>query len=186
MRLAEEDGYIQTFSGRRFYFGPNFDSSAIDIRDVAHALSLVCRWTGHIRRFYSVAEHSWYVSTACPTKDALWGLLHDASEAYIADVARPVKHLPAMAAYRELEAKIETAIFNKFGLYGERPPSVTAADNLMLITEARDLIGPVDWDTRPYGAPYHFHINPWTPQEAEDRFLQRFTELTLNKTMEVQ
>src|ERR1017187_10636100 len=78
-------GSITTFSG--IHFWPLLPNPAdIRIEDIAHALSNQCRFAGHAREFYSVAEHSVRVSQLCPPEDALWGLLHDASEAYLTDV----------------------------------------------------------------------------------------------------
>src|SRR5271165_7548492 len=82
--------WIQTYTGRVMYpLDPRPEE--INIIDIAHALSNLCRFTGHVRTFYSVAEHSVRVSQHCDPKDALWGLLHDASEAYLADMSRPMK-----------------------------------------------------------------------------------------------
>jgi hypothetical protein len=82
--------YIVTYTGRRFHFlDPKIDE--ISIEDIAHALSNVCRFTGHTKRFYSVAEHSCLVSALCDNR--LEGLLHDASEAYMSDLSSPLKML---------------------------------------------------------------------------------------------
>src|ERR1039457_118422 len=92
-RMDSFDGFIGTFSGLRFWpLDPNPEKILID--DIAHALAHQCRFGGHASRFYSVAEHSVHVSRLCPPEDALWGLLHDASEAYLVDLPRPLKQLP--------------------------------------------------------------------------------------------
>src|SRR5579885_2784587 len=84
--------WIQTYCGVAFYpLDPRPEE--ILIEDIAHALSMLCRFTGHVKRFYSVAQHCVYVSHRCDPKDALWGLLHDAAEAYLNDISRPVKSL---------------------------------------------------------------------------------------------
>jgi 5'-deoxynucleotidase YfbR-like HD superfamily hydrolase len=83
--------WIQTYQGGCFEpFNPHPDQ--IHIRDIAHALALTCRFTGHCLDFYSVAQHSVMVSQIVSHKHALAGLLHDASEAYLTDVASPIKH----------------------------------------------------------------------------------------------
>ena len=88
--LFRKGPWIATHAGRRFYFeAPHPDD--VDITDVAHALSNLCRFTGHVNRFYSVAEHSINVSLLVPPEDALQGLLHDAHEAYIGDCSSPLK-----------------------------------------------------------------------------------------------
>ena len=110
--MPELSPWIETFTGKEFYFlDPTPDS--IDIRDIAHSLAFTCRYTGHSRRFYSVAEHSVLVSYLAV--DPLAGLLHDASEAYITDIASPIK--PHLANYKELEDKIMDKIKNKLNLF---------------------------------------------------------------------
>src|ERR1035437_8189217 len=133
------DGSITTFSGIRFW--PMLPNPAdIRIEDIAHALSNQCRFGGHAREFYSVAEHSVRVSQHCPPEDALWGLLHDASEAYLCDVPAPLKELPAFEAYRAAERSLQGTIATRFGLAPEQPESVGDADRTILRVEIRDLL----------------------------------------------
>ena len=133
--------WIQTNSGVAFWpLDPRPEE--IRIEDIAHALAHQCRFSGHTREFYSVAEHSVRVSLMCDPRDALWGLLHDASEAYLQDVARPIKQLPAMAEYRNAEERLQKVIGLKFGLHRQQPDSVSIADKIMLGIEARDLMAP--------------------------------------------
>ena len=100
------DGFIGTFSGLRFWpLDPNPEK--ILIADIAHALAHQCRFGGHASKFYSVAEHSVHVSKLCLPEHALWGLLHDASEAYLVDLPRPLKLLPEFAPYREAERRLQ-------------------------------------------------------------------------------
>jgi uncharacterized protein len=130
--------WINTYTGRKFYpLDPHIDD--IDIADIAHALSLQCRFTGHIKYFYSVAQHSLLVASKCPPELALEGLLHDASEAYLVDLARPVKHQPELEAYRDAEARLEQVIAAKFGLKNHSM-TVKCADNRALATEAVQLL----------------------------------------------
>jgi hypothetical protein len=105
---------------------PRVDDVCVD--DIAHALAMQTRFTGHCRRFYSVAQHSVHVSHVCDRRDALWGLLHDASEAYLSDVSRPVKRLPEMSEYRSAEQRLLAVICERFGLPEAEPPSVKRAD----------------------------------------------------------
>lgn len=138
--------WMQTYTGKRFDpFDPK--PELIDIEDIAYALSNVCRFGGHSSRFYSVAEHSvrigeWLRHTWDDRQMALAGLLHDASEAYLGDVPRPVKYRPEFAFYREAEAKLDAMIFHKYGLNEwVAHPAVKYADNAILADEARDLMG---------------------------------------------
>src|SRR5690242_11754504 len=92
-RQPRRGDWMQTYTGRRFWpLDPRVDD--IDIGDIAHHLSLVCRFAGACREFYSVAQHCVGVSYVCDPKDALWGLLHDAAEAYVGDMVRPLKRSP--------------------------------------------------------------------------------------------
>lgn len=164
----------------------------IHIVDIAHALSNICRFTGHVKNFYSVAEHcvrvSWRASEVIlgygeelTTLSAAWiagaqGLLHDASEAYLADIASPVKHQEAFAPYRAAEDVLQKLIFKTFALPENMAPEVKQADLDLLWTEARDLLTPLhpDW---PIGEPLvNQTIVGWTPRQAEKLFLQRFEE----------
>jgi hypothetical protein len=169
--------WIQTYSGITFYpMEPRPEE--ILLPDIAHALSMLCRFTGHVKQFYSVAQHSVLVSHYCDPADALWGLLHDASEAYMCDVASPVKRLPFMDTYRIYERQLMGAILERFGLPLDEPVSVKIADKRMLYTEARDLMRPVHPDWNWLGIPYDEIITPWIPEFAEQVFHQRFIELT--------
>lgn len=172
-----EGAWIQTHSGRRFNpLDPN--PEAIVIQDIAHPLSMQCRFSGHCKKFYSVAQHSVLVSYICDSQDALWGLLHDASEAYLVDVPRPVKRSGKFEAYREFENNMQKAICKRFGLPVKEPPSVKKADTILLATEARDLMSPLHSDWRQPTDPLPFKIEAWDQQYAKDMFMKRFFEVT--------
>lgn len=171
---ARRGDWIEVYSGRAFWpLDPR--AHEVDVRDIAHALSLVCRFTGHVREFYSVAQHSVLVSRAVPERDALWGLLHDASEAYVADVSRPVKRLPEMTPYREAERRLMVVVCERFELPMVQPASVSEADMRILATEKRDLLRGPPWElgVEPYPEP----IEPWSPEKSEYEFLSRFRAL---------
>ncbi len=161
------------------------DPDLIEIDDIAHALAYICRFTGHTRVFYSVAEHSVRTSLcACvPQEHALEALLHDAAEAYIGDVSSPLK--AQLHEYRNIEFRLEQAIRQRFGLPPKHAPCVKQADLTMLATEKRDLM-PMhadDWallqNITPLAeaitAPLPAHIARWY-------FLDHFETLTNKAT----
>jgi 5'-deoxynucleotidase YfbR-like HD superfamily hydrolase len=170
--------YIDTFSGKRIYpFNPEI--SEINIEDIAHALSLLCRFGGHCSEFYSIAQHSVYVSQVCDKENALWGLLHDATEAYIGDVVKPIKRQDEMKKYREAEEKLEKVIAQKFNLTLPLPQDIKIADKRMLIAEKRDLMKNCelkDWEYDDIKA-VEFKVEPIGPKDAERLFLSRYGEL---------
>lgn len=169
--------WAQTYSGRIFWpLDPHPEE--VHIVDIAHALAYSCRFGGHARFFYSVAQHSVLVSEICDEEDALWGLLHDAAEAYVGDMIRPLKRTVVMSSYRTIEKNVQEAICEKFGLRYEMPASVHRADNMLLATEARDVMG---GETRTWNLTQRplpkLRIASMTPEQAEARFLMRFAEL---------
>lgn len=192
--------YVQTFSARRFRCA-GFPED-VDIEDIAHALSQLNRFNGHTVRPYSVAEHSVRVARLARklftdrewSKRALgvihspdwtradeiskFGLLHDASEYVLADLATPWKDLPELAAYRVVEKRIQDMIQAKYGLDPGLPQEVKDADAIMCNTEAEQLlIGGRKWPED--GWPPHEPLKEeqgfgWTPYEAKRQFLTTF------------
>lgn len=178
--VPRKGGGMQTYSGRSFWpLDPH--PSEVCIEDIAHALSNMCRFAGHVRHFYSVAEHCVRVSWLAPSHDrmiALAGLLHDATEAYVVDVPRPLKRF--LPGYNEIEARvarcIEVAFDLETGILDH--PSVKRWDEVLLATEARDLMGGQSagaWHLR--AGPLDEVIEPWSPQGARMAFLNRFDVL---------
>lgn len=166
--------FIQTFSGIAFY--PNDPrADEISIIDIAHALAHQCRYGGHTSRFYSVAEHCVIMWFLVPESVAFEALMHDAAEAYLVDVPRPIKRY--LVGYREMEAKIEAVIAQKFGLSWPWPNVVMEIDTRILNDERRQLMkgGVLDW--APCGDPLNIAVDCWAPDIAERRFLDRFAEL---------
>lgn len=179
--------WIQTKSGKKFMpFGPP-EPQDIDIEDIAHALSMVCRWGGACKTFYSVAEHSVHVSTEIKEELALAGLLHDAAEAYLGDIPGPLKATPVFEAYRREEDALLEEIFARFKVPGLSPDGwkeLHEVDVRIGATEARDLMpGLMDYyaarDIQPYPVDFlSFEDDPpWSPVVAKETFLERFKEL---------
>src|SRR5919112_3830713 len=113
--------YLQTVSGR--WVNPlDPDPEQFDIEDIARALGNLCRFGGHCRAFYSVAQHSVIVSELVQQRggdveDVFAALMHDASEAYLGDMPHPIKHRsPLGTAFREAEAVLEAALRERFGI----------------------------------------------------------------------
>ncbi len=175
-------GWMTTYTGTKFNpLKPT--PEMIEIRDIAHALSLVCRWGGHTTEFYSVAQHCVCVSEICLPQDAKKGLLHDATEAYIGDMIRPLKYLKQMyKVYKTIEGRIDNAIAVKVGLDSlDKPESVQWADTVMLAAEAINLRKPVpQWaydSLQGLGNPNIKFDFPWRPEFAETQFINRFNLL---------
>lgn len=170
---------IQARSGRYINFVA-LDPSVFCIHDIAHALSHTCRFGGLTRSFYSVVQHSVLVSYLVPECDQFAALMHDAAEAYVGDVPTPLKQL--LPEFKIIEKRIETSLFEKFGLYDGMPVSVKKADLIMLVTEQRDLMNAKN-DDEEWGviadiphAP--FRIKPQSPEQARKSFLDRFNQLS--------
>jgi len=195
-RTLDEDGLvigakdaIYTYSGGMIRpLDPNPDD--INIVDIAHALSNQCRYTGHTRRFYSVAEHC-LLATALVAEEMgknpasidvqFETLLHDASEAYLSDIARPIKKAPGFAeTYLKYEAGLERAIGVRFGIPGEMSPMVKWADERILGIEVYTLLP--DTFVRAYGPipAWHSRFEPrcMSPRTAEEAFLDAFWRLS--------
>jgi 5'-nucleotidase len=129
---------IQLCSGKFFDF-TSFGVKDIVIEDIASATAKLCRFTGHCKTFYSVAQHSVLVSRLVPPEHALAGLLHDATEAYINDLSRPLKLLnPQYVEYEH--SRLWPIIAARFDLPDVLPPCIKDADNIALVTERRDLM----------------------------------------------
>lgn len=170
--------WIQIYSGKKFFpLDPN--ENDLNIEDIAHALSNQCRFAGHVREFYSVAQHSVLVSLDCCPENALAGLLHDASEAYLVDLPRPLKQSGGFEFYNEAERNLMAAIERKFGLTGHCWQSIHESDMRVFAAECRDLMSPLhpEFDVGGF-APIDDRIEPLTPKEAKQLFLLRYNELT--------
>ncbi|MBR1170516.1 phosphohydrolase [Bradyrhizobium liaoningense] len=160
--------------GRQFWpMDPRPDEVFID--DIAHALSMLCRFGGHCLRFYSVAEHCVLMSRAAPPPFKMWALLHDATEAYLVDVPRPLK--PFLLGYGDAEDKIMRAISFRFNLHLGMPEIVKQLDRAILMDERlQNMTGTsFAWSTddEPLGVQLQF----WSPERARAEFLSTFEQL---------
>lgn len=172
--------WMQGFSGSKL--NPmRLRPEDVDVRDVAHALSHTCRYSGHCDWHYSVAQHSVLVSRFCDPEDALWGLLHDASEYILGDVPTPLKRTWLYRPYRVLEARVMRVVCDRFGLPHQEPRSVKRADRALLAAEVPVLMQPVhpEWFSWIQGIePAGCEITEMSPRQARTLFLDRFNELS--------
>lgn len=164
----EHAGCIRTFTGK--HVNPlALKPEDIDIRDIAHHLSIINRYTGASPEPFSVAQHSVMAASMATKYLRLAVLLHDAAETYFNDLASPVKHDPRMHWYVELEHEAARMIFQVFGLNPDLLPETKYIDNLMFQREAKSFWG-LD--------PTREKLVSWAPRRAEVKFLQMFGELT--------
>lgn len=168
--------WMQTFTGRQFWpVDPRPEE--VFIEDIAHALAMQCRYAGHSLRFYSVAEHSVHLARHVSPENALWALLHDASEAYLVDVPRPLK--PFLPGYREAEDAVMRAVALRFKLlpFSVMPGEVKEADGRILADEAAQNMAtpPAPWTFN--GHALGVTLEYWSPERAEQEFLNEFARL---------
>lgn len=203
--MKKNDPFIITYMGKRFFFD-SFTPEDICIEDIAHALSHLCRFTGHLNMFYSVAQHSLLVSEKVPGNPGvkLAALLHDAVEAYTGDMASPLKgYLWKQASYEygdgvpsyiALQDRVGTAIYQRFGITGIIPASVQQYDQAACLFEAQGFMGLSLDELKEYGqGGFDFSLDglwqPWSPEtfagensdrepgEVETEFIHRFEAL---------
>ena len=185
-----DETFIETFTGKRFGFlDPQLDE--IHVYDIANALSKSCRYVGHVSDFYSVAEHCCHLYDYYRANETRIGhddeqgvnyrlrartiLLHDASEAYLADIARPVKKI--LPDYQKLEAKIEALLAQKFNLLYPFPAWVKEMDTRILLDERKMLqpFATYEWAVDKTGlAPLGVQIQCWSPAQAAREYLFRY------------
>lgn len=180
---------MQTFSGRRFWpLAPRVED--IHLEDVAHGLAMTCRYGGHTRFFYSVAEHCLIVSRYVPAELALEGLLHDTSEAWLGDMVRPLKYQDAMIEFRKAEKEIERCVAEKFGLRTDATAhaAVKEIDDRILVDEIQALMRDPSLYLQTGGSgssddslaniiPLGCRIDCLSPEDAEAAWLARYHEL---------
>jgi hypothetical protein len=184
METCRYGDWMATFGGTKFYPLEPFPSE-IKIEDIAHSLALQCRFNGHCKNFYSVAEHSLIISSEIlkaknDKKLALMGLLHDASEAYLGDIIRPIKYENMMSGYRAAEVLLQTMIYERFGLPATEPQTIREYDISLLALEIKELTSFPNFEIA-VSAKINIHLEvQLTPVEAERNFLRKFNELYKN------
>ena len=174
--------YLQTVSGRWVNpFDP--DPSQLDAGDIARALANQCRFGGHSRVFYSVAQHSVIVAELVEQRggdveDVFAALMHDATEAYLGDMPHPLKHRsPLGAAFKEAEDHLEQAIRERFRIKTD-VPEIKRVDRALLATERR-AFSAEDWHWPELEGvePLDLELTAWSPDEAARAFAERYAVL---------
>lgn len=170
--------YVSTYLGHRFYLTrPHIDDVAIE--DIAHGLAYQCRFNGQTRDFYSVAQHSLMVMSLVPENIRLPALLHDAAEAYLGDMVKPLKNL--FPEFSVIEARVMEIIGQRFALdLTQLDPAIKQADLIALATEKRDLM-PYSTEAWSYLTgidPLPAKIKPLGPIAAKQAFLDAFAQLS--------
>ncbi len=174
--------YLQTVSGRWVNpFDP--DPAQLDAGDIARALANQCRFGGHSRAFYSVAQHSVIVSRLVEegggdAEDVFAALMHDAAEAYLGDMPHPLKHRsPLGAAFKDAEDHLEHALRERFSIKPD-VPEIKRADRALLATERRAFSSEAwHWPELEGVEPLDMDLQAWPPDEAERVFAARYAEL---------
>jgi uncharacterized protein len=176
--------WMQTFTGRTFYpLAPR--SEDIDPIDIAHALGLLCRYGGHVKRFYSVAEHCVLLSHVVKPENALHALLHDATEAYVGDMVRPLKQ--SMPNFQAIEYGVWIAIADFFEIDRQIPDEVMEADTRILLNEREVLMctPPEPWSMEhmePVTFPGNMCIKGMLPESSTGLYWNRLKELWSDST----
>lgn len=189
--LTVTDPYVELVTGTRFYI----DRPTFEIRAIAHALAMNCRFNGHVLRFHSVAEHSVLVSRLMEDLDLgnpLEGLLHDAHESVLTDVPSPIK--PYLPDWCELDRRLERAVRDQFVLPPEKTLGCAQADLYALFMEAywlmpnkgADYVDPKGMRDKALEllevAPGFYEHHGWLPEEGMEQFLRRYEYLTGGET----
>jgi uncharacterized protein len=175
---GRKGAWMGTWSGARFW---PLDPHPRDFHlgDIAHHLSMTCRYGGAVQRFYSVAEHSVLVSLFVAPEYAKEALLHDASEAYVGDLIRPLKHQPELKAFRDAEDRIYPMVMAAFNVTStpESRAAISEVDNRIVVDETQALMRSPEKYADPVGRALGATIRALDPQAAKSLFLSRYLEL---------
>jgi 5'-deoxynucleotidase YfbR-like HD superfamily hydrolase len=185
---GERGGSIIVWPSMKRVYPLALKKSDIVVEDIAWSLSMMCRYAGHVKGFYSVAQHCCHVHDIVAygdefednaieeedVEDVKWALMHDAAEAYLQDMVRPLKYTHDFGStYRAYESEAMGVICARFDLDPIEPDSVSAADRRLCITEQRDLRGVVK--KRP--KPYPWKVESWPQPMAFEQFMSRANAL---------
>ena len=165
--------YVSTYTGKQFFpLAPTPEQ--IDIEDIAHGLAYQCRFNGQTRHFYSVAQHSLIVADLVPKRLRRAALLHDAAEAYMGDMVKPLKQL--FPLFSDIEVKVMAAIGLRYGIGNFDDRAIKRADLIALAMEKRDLMpnSTEPWESLKGIVASPLRIMPMSPQEAKASFLAAF------------
>lgn len=194
--MTRMGNWFQTYTGKQFYpLDPRPED--INIVDIAHALTNICRYGGHAKHHYSVAQHSVYVSWLVEKREpkhAFWALMHDAAEAYVGDMVRPLKETMEMEVYRRAEAGVMIAVCKRFGMDPTEPEIVKEIDKRICVSEAQKLchhpemvwkwskeagIQPLDYEEWPveHARTHHHFPHLKNASDVKMLFLERFAQL---------
>lgn len=181
--FSGEEPWMETYTGQKFFLS---NPGPFRIDDIAHALSMNCRYNGHCREFYSVAQHSVllanYTQTVLrrPIEDVRRALMHDAVEVYVADVPRPLKVL--LPDHSRIEAQIEEAIMRQFNLEVKKPDWLKQIDVQICVDERAALMSKSGnhWGSLENMEPLGVRINPFPPDIAREIFTNWFYSLFNN------
>lgn len=166
--------WMQTFTGRRFY-PLAAQPEDVDIVDIAHHLSMVCRYGGATKFHYSVAQHSILMAQVAPQEHKLRALLHDAPEAYVGDMIRPIKKDRELSPFRDIERGVELAICNALKLeYPIANSVVHDLDTRILLDEREQVMTHTEDDWQVRGDPIGVTIDEWKPAYTRQRFLRAY------------
>ena len=165
--------FITLANGKPFYF-LNPKPSDFNIENIAHSLSMLCRFVAQSDRFYTISQHCCLVSDILPDELKLEGLLHDSVESTMGDLPSALKKI--MPTYKEIEFAAETAMASRFKLVFPFPPEIKLADTQLLATEMRDFLPGSTWETIPT-TPLKERIEPWSIERSKTEFLSRFFKL---------
>ena len=178
----QRGAFITTYSGVKF-FVEDANIQDVPIEDIAHALSMNCRFNGHLSQFYSVAQHSVIVSYLVPDRMRLTALMHDVSEAFVPDMPRPFKKF--ITGFEEYEDKIQRAVSEHYGTQYPLPDEVNHVDKNIVRDEATHLYSsPPDWiEFYESVAAHEGWFRYYSPADARQLFLDRFYYLrAINET----